>query len=128
MFKNYTYNILLLFSKLTWLDTHQLVECLNLILEKSEFSSDSVKSLIASVRRLSSIKIENIFTYKHLYEINNMCLRLNTLKRKSTDAFRPFISSSTKTLCQKRPSYSMNKIPLPTEKKLHTWPDILDCI
>jgi hypothetical protein len=28
-----------------------------------------------------------------------MCLRLNTLKKKSTDAFRPFISSSTRTLC-----------------------------
>jgi hypothetical protein len=99
MFKNYTYDILLLFSELTWLDTHQLVEYVNLILEKSELSSDSVKSIIASARRLSSIKIENIFTYEHLSEINNMCLRLNTLKKKSTDAFRPFISSSTKTLC-----------------------------
>jgi hypothetical protein len=28
-----------------------------------------------------------------------MCARLNTFKKKSTDAFRPFISQSTKTLC-----------------------------
>ena len=28
-----------------------------------------------------------------------MCAGLNTLKKKSTDAFKPFISESTKTLC-----------------------------
>jgi hypothetical protein len=37
-------------------------------------------------------------------------------------------ASNAALYTQKRPSYSMNKIPLPTEKKLHTWPDIIDCI
>jgi hypothetical protein len=54
---------------------------------------------MASVRRLCSINIENIFTYRSISDINDMCARLNTLKKKSTDAFRPFISESTKTLC-----------------------------
>jgi len=54
---------------------------------------------MASVRRLCSINIENIFTYRSVSDINDMCVRLNTLKKKSTDAFRPFISESTKTLC-----------------------------
>jgi len=66
------------------------------ILEKSGLPSNSI---IASVKRLSSINIENIFTYKPLSEVDEICLRLNTLKKKSTDAFRPFISNSTKTLC-----------------------------
>lgn len=70
-----------------------------MILEKSGLSYDSVKSIMASVRRLSSINIENIFTYKSHSDINEMCTRLNRLKKKSTDAFRPFIYSSTKTLC-----------------------------
>jgi hypothetical protein len=69
------------------------------ILEKSTLPYDSVKSIMASVRRLCSINIENIFTYRPVSEINDMCARLNTLKKKSTDAFRPFISQSTKTLC-----------------------------
>ena len=54
---------------------------------------------MASLRRLCAINIENIFTYRSISEINNMCTRLNALKKKSTDAFRPFISQSTKTLC-----------------------------
>ena len=54
---------------------------------------------MASVRRLCAINIENIFTYRSISEINEMCATLNTLKKKSTDAFRPFISQSTKTLC-----------------------------
>jgi hypothetical protein len=54
---------------------------------------------MASLRRLCSINIENIFTYRSVSEINDMCARLNTLKKKSTNAFRPFISQSTKTLC-----------------------------
>jgi hypothetical protein len=54
---------------------------------------------MASVRRLCAINIENVFTYRSVSEINDMCARLNTLKKKSTDAFRPFISQSTKTLC-----------------------------
>ena len=75
------------------------MEHANIILEKSGLSYDSVKSMMASVRRLSSINIENIFTYRSLSEINDMCTRLNSLKKKSTNAFRPFISNSTKTLC-----------------------------
>jgi hypothetical protein len=54
---------------------------------------------MTSVRRLYAINIESIFTYRPISEINDMCARLNTLKKKSTDAFRPFISQSTKTLC-----------------------------
>ncbi|MFZ0514558.1 MAG: hypothetical protein WAM14_23340 [Candidatus Nitrosopolaris sp.] len=70
-----------------------------MILEKSRLSYDSVKSIMTSVRRLSSINIENIFTYRSHSDINDMCTRLNSLKRKSNDAFTPFISNSTKTLC-----------------------------
>ena len=54
---------------------------------------------MASLRRLCAINIENIFTYRSVSDINEMCARLNILKKKSTDAFRPFISQSTKTLC-----------------------------
>jgi hypothetical protein len=54
---------------------------------------------MASVRRLCSINIENIFTYRSVSDINDMCVRLNTLKKKSSNAFRPFVSESTKTLC-----------------------------
>ena len=78
------------------MDTPQLLRYTKTILEKSGLSSDSI---IASVTRLSSINIENIFTYKPQSEVDEVCLRLNTLKKKSTDAFRPFISNSTKTLC-----------------------------
>jgi|SRR5690242_2722433 len=82
-------------------DSRQLLvmEHANMILEKSTLSHSSVKSIMASVRRLCSINIENIFTYRSVSDINDMCARLNTLKKKSTDAFRPFISQSTKTLC-----------------------------
>ena len=87
------------FHKLASLDSQQLLmEHANMILEKSRLSHDSVNSIMASVRRLSSINIENIFTYRPLSDINDMCTRLNSLKKKSTDAFRPFISNS-KTLC-----------------------------
>ena len=83
------------------LDSQQLLimEYANMILEKSTVSYDSVKSIMASVRRLCSINIENIFTYRPVSDGNNMCARLNILKKKSTDAFRPFLSESTKTLC-----------------------------
>jgi hypothetical protein len=70
-----------------------------MILEKSRLSHDSVNSIMTSVGRLSSINIQNIFTYRPLSDLNDMCIRLNSLKKKSTDAFRPFISNSTKTLC-----------------------------
>ena len=75
------------------------MEHANLVLEKSGLSHDSVNSIMTSVRRLSSINIENIFTYRSLSDINDMCTILNSLKKKSTDAFRPFISNSPKTLC-----------------------------
>jgi hypothetical protein len=75
------------------------MEHANMILEKSELSHDSIRSIMSSIRRLSSINIENIFIYKSLSDINDMCAGLNTLKKKSTDAFKPFISESTKTLC-----------------------------
>lgn len=88
------------FHKLAPLDSQQLLmEHANLVLEKSGLSHDSVNSIMTSVRRLSSINIENIFTYRPLSDINDMCTILNSLKKKSTDAFRPFISNSTKTLC-----------------------------
>src|SRR5215212_2924876 len=70
-----------------------------MILEKSTLPYNSVKSIMASVRRLCSINTENIFTYRTVSDINDMCVRLNILKKKSTDAFRPFISGSIKTLC-----------------------------
>jgi hypothetical protein len=83
------------------LESQQLLilEHANAILEKSTLSRNSVKSIMTSVRRLYAINIESIFTYRPISEINDMCARLNTLKKKSTDAFRPFISQSTKTLC-----------------------------
>ena len=76
-----------------------ILEHTNTILEKSALPYNSVKSVMTSVRRLCAINIENVFTYRSISEINDMCARLNTLKKKSTDAFRPFISQSTKTLC-----------------------------
>jgi hypothetical protein len=83
------------------LESQQLLilEHANAILEESTLSRNSVKSIMTSVRRLYAINIESIFTYRPISEINDMCARLNTLKKKSTDAFRPFISQSTKTLC-----------------------------
>ena len=75
------------------------MEHANTILEKSTLPYNSVKSIMASVTRLCNINIENIFTYRSVSDINDMCAQLNTLKKKSTDAFRPFISESTKTLC-----------------------------
>jgi hypothetical protein len=75
------------------------MEHANTILEKSTLPYNSVKSIMASVTRLCNINIENIFTYRSVSDINEMCAQLNTLKKKSTDAFRPFISESTKTLC-----------------------------
>jgi hypothetical protein len=83
------------------MDSQQLLimEHANMILEKSTLSYNSVKSIMASVRRLCSINTENIFTYRPVSDINDMCARLNILKKKSTDAFRPFISELTKTLC-----------------------------
>jgi hypothetical protein len=83
------------------MDSQQLLvmEHANMILEKSTLSYNSVKCIMASVRRLSGINIENIFTYRSVSDINDICARLNTLKKKSTDAFKPFISQSTKTLC-----------------------------
>ena len=76
-----------------------ILEHTNTILEKSALPYSSVKSVMTSVRRLCAINIENVFTYRSISEINGMCARLNKLKKKSTDAFRPFISQSTKTLC-----------------------------
>jgi hypothetical protein len=75
------------------------LENANTILEKSTLPYNSVKSIMAAVRRICSINIENIFIYRPVSDINDMCARLNTLKKKSTGAFRPFISESTKTLC-----------------------------
>ena len=84
-----------------YLESQQLLilEHTNTILEKSALPYNSVESIMTSVRRLCAINIENIFTYRSLSKINDICARLNTLKKKSTDAFRPFISQSTKTLC-----------------------------
>lgn len=84
-----------------YLESQQLLilEHTNTILEKSALSYNSVKSIMTSVRRLCAINIEDVFTYRSVSEINDICARLNTLKKKSTDAFRPFISQSTKTLC-----------------------------
>ena len=75
------------------------MEHANMILKKSGLSHDSIKSIMSSIRRLSSINIENIFIYRSLSDINDICAGLNALKKKSTDAFKPFISESTKTLC-----------------------------
>jgi hypothetical protein len=87
------------FHKLASLDSQQLLmEHANMILEKSRLSYDSVKSIMTLVRRLSSINIENIFAYRSHSDINDTCTRLNSLKRKSIVAFRPFVSNSTKTL------------------------------
>ena len=84
-----------------YLESQQLLilEHTNTILEKSALPYNSVKSIMTSVRRLCAINIEDVFTYRSVSEINDICARLNTLKKKSTDAFRPFISQSTKTLC-----------------------------
>jgi hypothetical protein len=70
------------------------------VLEKSELSNNSVKSIVNAITRLNNINLNNIFTYRSVEEINEkICPRLNALKKKSTDAFRPFISHSTKSLC-----------------------------
>jgi hypothetical protein len=84
-----------------YLESQQLLilEHTHTILEKSALPYNSVKSIMTSVRRLCAINIEDVFTYRSVSEINDICARLNTLKKKSTDAFRPFISQSTKTLC-----------------------------
>ena len=70
-----------------------------MVLEQSELSASSIKSIVNSVNRLDNIDLDNIFTYKSLAEINKMCPHLNALKKKSTEAFKPFVSYSTKTLC-----------------------------
>jgi hypothetical protein len=70
-----------------------------LVLEQSEISASSIKSIVNTINRLDTVNLDNIFTYKSLSDINEMCPRLNTLKRRSTEAFKPFISYSTKTLC-----------------------------
>ena len=83
------------------IDSQQLLvmEYANTILERSTLPYNSVKSIMASVTRLCSINIENIFSHRSVCDVNEMCAQLNTLKKKSTDAFKPFISQSTKTLC-----------------------------
>lgn len=72
-----------------------------LVLEQSsELPSDSIKSILNSIYRLDKINLNNIFTYKSVAEINEkMCSHLNVLKNKSTQAFKPFVSYSTKSLC-----------------------------
>jgi hypothetical protein len=70
------------------------------VLEQSELSNNSIKSILNAINRLNNINLNNIFTYRSIEEINEkICPRLNALKKKSTDAFRPFISHSTKSLC-----------------------------
>ncbi len=76
-----------------------IIDYATTLLEKSDVPVNSIKSIISAANRLSSINIEYIFTYKSQLEINDMCAHLNELKRKSAEAFRPFISSSTRTLC-----------------------------
>ena len=68
--------------------------------QSSELPSDSIKSILNSIYRLDKINLNNIFTYKSVAEINEkMCSHLNVLKNKSTQAFKPFVSYSTKSLC-----------------------------
>jgi hypothetical protein len=84
------------------LDTRQrkiIIDYATTLLEKSDVPVDSIKSIISAANRLSSINFEYIFTYKSQLEINDMCAHLNELKTKSAEAFRPFISPSTRTLC-----------------------------
>jgi hypothetical protein len=76
-----------------------IIDYATTLLEKSDVPVNSIKSIISAANRLSSINIEYIFTYKSQLEINDMCAHLNKLKRKSAEAFRPFISPSTRTLC-----------------------------
>jgi hypothetical protein len=81
------------------MDFRQINDYAKLVLEESKLSSDLAKSILSSVGRLSSINIENIFNYKSSIQVDNICDNLNILKKKSTEAFRPLISSSTTTLC-----------------------------
>jgi hypothetical protein len=71
------------------------------ILEQSTtLSSKSVASLVNSIKRLNEMDLNNIFSYKPLSKFDEKkCLMLNALKRRSVEAFQPFISHSTKTLC-----------------------------
>src|SRR6266498_4138330 len=69
-----------------------IIDYATTLLEKSDVPVNSIKSIISAANRLSSINIEYIFTYKFQLEINDMCAHLNELKRKSAEAFRPFIS------------------------------------
>jgi hypothetical protein len=77
------------------------VDYAKLVLEQSSgLPSDSIKSILNSIYRLNNINLNNIFAYKPIAEINEkMCSNLNVLKNKSTQAFKPFVSSSTKSLC-----------------------------
>ena len=81
-FKKVCLNYLIVVCKSRLLESQQLLilEHASTILEKSTLSYNSVKSIMASLRRLCAINIENIFTYRSISEINNMCTRLNTLK------------------------------------------------
>ncbi|MFL6357503.1 MAG: hypothetical protein ACJ71C_13220, partial [Nitrososphaeraceae archaeon] len=49
-----------------------------LVLEQSEISASSIKSIVNTINRLDTINLDNIFTYKSLSDINEMCPRLNT--------------------------------------------------
>jgi hypothetical protein len=81
------------------MDFRQINDYAKLVLEESKLPSDLAKYILSSVDRLNSMDIENIFNYKSSIQVDNMCDNLNILKKKSTEAFRPFISSSTTTLC-----------------------------
>lgn len=52
-----------------------------------------------TVQRICSIDFSNIFRYRTLDEANALCEAINSIKERSTMAFKPFLSSSTKTLC-----------------------------
>ena len=67
--------------------------------QSSDLSSNSIVSLIKSIKRLNNIDLNKIFSYASLSEFNEKrCLRLNALKKKSIEAFQPFISYPTRTL------------------------------
>ena len=52
-----------------------------MILEQSELSNNSVKSIVNAINRLNNINLNNIFTYKSIEEINDkICARLNAKK------------------------------------------------
>jgi hypothetical protein len=71
-------------------------DCLRLIRENGlEVDANT----LAALKRICAIDFANIFRYRTLDEANVLCEEINRIKGHSTLSFKPFLSSSTQTLC-----------------------------